>query len=146
MNEHELSPGAAGEAVTALSLQREPTARRCADTSCRPAALLSRLPSSGCFYLVVPVIIFTRTAPYLCKHFCSFQMLYYVEDIPATIRYFHSLLEAQAKLLIILVSGESWARAMRTLGFLQVQHRPARNQCTFLFKISFTTNRGELAE
>ncbi|XP_059708522.1 histamine N-methyltransferase-like isoform X3 [Haemorhous mexicanus] len=35
------------------------------------------------------------------------QMLYYVKDIPATIRYFHSLLESQAKLLIILVSGES---------------------------------------
>ncbi|NXL56125.1 HNMT methyltransferase, partial [Chordeiles acutipennis] len=35
------------------------------------------------------------------------QMLYYVKDIPATIRYFHSLLEAQAKLLIILVSGAS---------------------------------------
>ncbi|KFO62609.1 Histamine N-methyltransferase [Corvus brachyrhynchos] len=32
------------------------------------------------------------------------QMLYYVRDIPATIRYFHSLLESQAKLLIILVS------------------------------------------
>ncbi|XP_072730246.1 histamine N-methyltransferase-like isoform X2 [Ciconia boyciana] len=35
------------------------------------------------------------------------QMLYYVKDVPATIRYFHSLLEAQAKLLIILVSGTS---------------------------------------
>ncbi|XP_064517684.1 histamine N-methyltransferase-like isoform X3 [Pseudopipra pipra] len=35
------------------------------------------------------------------------QMLYYVKDIPATVRYFHSLLESQAKLLIILVSGES---------------------------------------
>ncbi|NXN57510.1 HNMT methyltransferase, partial [Rynchops niger] len=35
------------------------------------------------------------------------QMLYYVKDIPATIRYFHSLLEAQAKLLIILVSETS---------------------------------------
>ncbi|XP_017595743.1 PREDICTED: histamine N-methyltransferase isoform X1 [Corvus brachyrhynchos] len=34
------------------------------------------------------------------------QMLYYVRDIPATIRYFHSLLESQAKLLIILVSGK----------------------------------------
>ncbi|XP_025979264.2 histamine N-methyltransferase-like [Dromaius novaehollandiae] len=35
------------------------------------------------------------------------QVLYYVKDIPATIRYFHRLLEAQAKLLIILVSGTS---------------------------------------
>ncbi|XP_077791852.1 histamine N-methyltransferase-like isoform X2 [Podarcis muralis] len=32
------------------------------------------------------------------------QMLYYVKDIPATIRFFHSLLEPGAKLLIILVS------------------------------------------
>ncbi|OPJ79737.1 histamine N-methyltransferase [Patagioenas fasciata monilis] len=32
------------------------------------------------------------------------QMLYYVKDVPATIRYFQSLLEAQGKLLIILVS------------------------------------------
>ncbi|KAF1665230.1 Histamine N-methyltransferase, partial [Aptenodytes patagonicus] len=35
------------------------------------------------------------------------QMLYYVKDVPATIRYFHGLLEAQGKLLIILVSGTS---------------------------------------
>ncbi|NXD76969.1 HNMT methyltransferase, partial [Halcyon senegalensis] len=35
------------------------------------------------------------------------QMLYYVEDIPATIRYFHSLLETQAKLLLIVVSENS---------------------------------------
>nr|XP_005487954.1 histamine N-methyltransferase isoform X1 [Zonotrichia albicollis] len=35
------------------------------------------------------------------------QMLYYVKDIPATVRYFHSLLESQGKLLIILVSGKS---------------------------------------
>ncbi|NXW40680.1 HNMT methyltransferase, partial [Nyctiprogne leucopyga] len=35
------------------------------------------------------------------------QMLYYVKDVPATIRYFHSLLGAQAKLLIIVVSGTS---------------------------------------
>ncbi|NXS98807.1 HNMT methyltransferase, partial [Jacana jacana] len=35
------------------------------------------------------------------------QMLYYVKDIPATIQYFHSLLETQGKLLIILVSGTS---------------------------------------
>ncbi|NXL45810.1 HNMT methyltransferase, partial [Podilymbus podiceps] len=35
------------------------------------------------------------------------QMLYYVKDVPATIQYFHSLLETQAKLLIILVSGTS---------------------------------------
>lgn len=93
--------------MTAPSLQSEPTARCCANVSCHPAALSLRLPPFGFFYLMVPVIIFTKTAPYLCKHLCSFQMLYYEKDIPATIRYFHSLLEAQAKLLIILVSGES---------------------------------------
>ncbi|NXD10971.1 HNMT methyltransferase, partial [Nothocercus nigrocapillus] len=35
------------------------------------------------------------------------QMLYYVKDIPATIRYFHQLLAEQAKLLIVLVSGKA---------------------------------------
>ncbi|NXW15306.1 HNMT methyltransferase, partial [Circaetus pectoralis] len=45
------------------------------------------------------------------------QMLYYVKDIPATIRYFHSLLEAQAKLLIILVSETSgWETLWRKYG------------------------------
>ncbi|KAH1184885.1 histamine N-methyltransferase [Mauremys mutica] len=45
------------------------------------------------------------------------QMLYYVKDIPATIQYFHSLLEAKAKLLIILVSGTSgWARLWKKYG------------------------------
>ncbi|NXH69699.1 HNMT methyltransferase, partial [Hydrobates tethys] len=45
------------------------------------------------------------------------QMLYYVKDIPATIRYFHSLLEAQAKLLIILVSGFSgWEKLWKKYG------------------------------
>lgn len=93
--------------MTAPSLQSEPTARSCANASCHPTALGLRLPPFGFFYLVVPVILFTRTAPDFCKQLCSFQMLYYEKDIPATIRYFHSLLEAQAKLLIIMVSGES---------------------------------------
>ncbi|XP_061464879.1 histamine N-methyltransferase isoform X2 [Rhineura floridana] len=45
------------------------------------------------------------------------QMLYYVQDIPATIRFFHSLLEPGAKLLIILVSGTSgWARLWKKFG------------------------------
>ncbi|XP_053453800.1 histamine N-methyltransferase [Nycticebus coucang] len=35
------------------------------------------------------------------------QMLYYVKDIPATLKFFHSLLGASAKILIILVSGTS---------------------------------------
>ncbi|XP_042299828.1 histamine N-methyltransferase-like isoform X2 [Sceloporus undulatus] len=45
------------------------------------------------------------------------QMLYYVKDIPATIEFFHSLLEPGAKLLIILVSGCSgWARLWKKYG------------------------------
>ncbi|KAH0621369.1 hypothetical protein JD844_022561 [Phrynosoma platyrhinos] len=45
------------------------------------------------------------------------QMLYYVKDIPATIKFFHSLLEPGAKLLIILVSGSSgWARLWKKYG------------------------------
>ncbi|XP_027649666.1 histamine N-methyltransferase isoform X4 [Falco biarmicus] len=45
------------------------------------------------------------------------QMLYYVKDVPATIRYFHSLLEAQAKLLIILVSETSgWENLWKKYG------------------------------
>ncbi|NXA24849.1 HNMT methyltransferase, partial [Ibidorhyncha struthersii] len=45
------------------------------------------------------------------------QMLYYVKDVPATIQYFHSLLEAQAKLLIILVSGTSgWETLWKKYG------------------------------
>ncbi|XP_007086465.1 histamine N-methyltransferase [Panthera tigris] len=35
------------------------------------------------------------------------QMLYYVKDIPATLKFFHSLLATNAKILIILVSGTS---------------------------------------
>ncbi|XP_051480176.1 histamine N-methyltransferase-like isoform X1 [Apus apus] len=45
------------------------------------------------------------------------QMLYYVEDILATIRYFHSLLEAEAKLLIIHSSGTSgWETLWKKYG------------------------------
>nr|XP_031533632.1 histamine N-methyltransferase [Vicugna pacos] len=34
------------------------------------------------------------------------QMLYYVEDIPATLKFFHGLLATSAKILIVLVSGK----------------------------------------
>ncbi|NXW55412.1 HNMT methyltransferase, partial [Eurystomus gularis] len=45
------------------------------------------------------------------------QMLYYVKDIPATIQYFHSLLETQAKLLIIVLSETSgWETLWRKYG------------------------------
>uniref|UniRef100_A0A3Q0SC53 Histamine N-methyltransferase n=1 Tax=Amphilophus citrinellus TaxID=61819 RepID=A0A3Q0SC53_AMPCI len=43
------------------------------------------------------------------------QMLYYVKDPEATVRFFQSLLGKNGKLLIILVSGESgWGRLWRT--------------------------------
>ncbi|NXK49196.1 HNMT methyltransferase, partial [Chauna torquata] len=57
------------------------------------------------------------------------QMLYYVKDIPATIRYFHSLLEAQAKLLIIVVSETSgWETLWRKHG----SSLPLDDLCTYV--------------
>ncbi|CAK6448606.1 unnamed protein product [Pipistrellus nathusii] len=45
------------------------------------------------------------------------QMLYYVKDIPATLKFFHSLLSTNAKLLIVLVSGISaWDKLWRKYG------------------------------
>ncbi|NXG67290.1 HNMT methyltransferase, partial [Hemiprocne comata] len=45
------------------------------------------------------------------------QVLYYVEDTLATIRYFHSILEAEAKLLIIHSSGTSgWETLWKKYG------------------------------
>ncbi|XP_077009795.1 histamine N-methyltransferase [Tamandua tetradactyla] len=45
------------------------------------------------------------------------QMLYYVKDIPATLKFFHSLLATSAKILIILVSGTSgWDKLWRKYG------------------------------
>ncbi|NXG75760.1 HNMT methyltransferase, partial [Baryphthengus martii] len=57
------------------------------------------------------------------------QMLYYVKDIPAMIRYFHSLLETQAKLLIIVVSETSgWESLWRKFAsFL-----PSEGVCTYI--------------
>lgn len=57
------------------------------------------------------------------------QMLYYVKDIPAIIRYFHSLLAAQAKLLIILVSETSgWETLWRKYG----SSFPTDDLCTYV--------------
>lgn len=45
------------------------------------------------------------------------QMLYYVKDIPATLRFFHGLLAANAKILIVLVSGSSgWDKLWKKYG------------------------------
>ncbi|XP_038607769.1 histamine N-methyltransferase-like isoform X2 [Tachyglossus aculeatus] len=44
-------------------------------------------------------------------------MLYYVKDIPATLSFFHGLLDANARILIILVSGSSgWAHLWKQYG------------------------------
>ncbi|XP_064291330.1 histamine N-methyltransferase-like isoform X2 [Passer domesticus] len=57
------------------------------------------------------------------------QMLYYVKDIPETLRYFHSLLESQAKLLIILVSGKSgWETLWKKYG----SSFPLEDLCIFV--------------
>ncbi|NWI51218.1 HNMT methyltransferase, partial [Calyptomena viridis] len=57
------------------------------------------------------------------------QMLYYVKDVPATIRYFHSLLESQAKLLIILVSANSgWQTLWNKYG----SYFPVDDLCSFV--------------
>ncbi|KYO18074.1 histamine N-methyltransferase-like [Alligator mississippiensis] len=54
------------------------------------------------------------------------QMLYYVQDIAATIRYFHSLLDAKAKLLIIIVSGSSgWDTLWKKYGSLLPLNAPS---------------------
>ncbi|NXT98183.1 HNMT methyltransferase, partial [Buphagus erythrorhynchus] len=57
------------------------------------------------------------------------QMLYYVKDIPATLRYFHSLLESQAKLLIVLVSGKS---SWETLWRKYSSSFPSEGLCSFI--------------
>ncbi|NXC44908.1 HNMT methyltransferase, partial [Penelope pileata] len=57
------------------------------------------------------------------------QMLYYVKDIPATLRYFHSLLEAHAKLVVILVSETSgWETLWRKYG----SSLPLGDLCTYV--------------
>lgn len=128
MNECELGPGRAREQAR----QWQPRACRLCPLpgvvlTCL-VGLLSRLPPFGFFYLLVPVIISTRTTLYLCKISVSFQMLYYVKDVPATIRYFHSLLETQAKLLIILVSGESCSTSVARSG---KSHEDLWGSCKF---------------
>ncbi|XP_072469302.1 histamine N-methyltransferase [Notamacropus eugenii] len=45
------------------------------------------------------------------------QMLYYVKDVPATLKFFHSLLDTMGKILIILVSGTSgWDKLWKKYG------------------------------
>uniref|UniRef100_A0A8D0EH83 Histamine N-methyltransferase n=1 Tax=Salvator merianae TaxID=96440 RepID=A0A8D0EH83_SALMN len=60
------------------------------------------------------------------------QMLYYVKDIPATIKFFHSLLDPGAKLLIILVSETSgWARLWKKYG----SRLPLNDLCLYVSSV-----------
>ncbi|NWR57574.1 HNMT methyltransferase, partial [Bucorvus abyssinicus] len=60
------------------------------------------------------------------------QMLYYVKDIPATIWYFHSLLETQGKLLIIVVSETSgWEALWRKYS----SSFPLQDFCTYISSV-----------
>ncbi|NXX83172.1 HNMT methyltransferase, partial [Urocolius indicus] len=63
------------------------------------------------------------------------QMLYYVKDIPATIRYFHSLLEAGGKLLIIVLSGTS---GWEVLWKKHASSFPLEDFCTFVTSADIT--------
>ncbi|XP_019781068.1 histamine N-methyltransferase isoform X2 [Orcinus orca] len=54
------------------------------------------------------------------------QMLYYVKDIPGTLKFFHSLLATGAKILITLVSGTSgWDKLWKKYG----SHLPRDDLC-----------------
>ncbi|KAG8548212.1 hypothetical protein GDO81_026155 [Engystomops pustulosus] len=57
------------------------------------------------------------------------QMLYYVKDVPATLRFFRSLLAADGKLLIILVSGSSgWSTLWKKYG----SRLPLNDLCLYI--------------
>lgn len=57
------------------------------------------------------------------------QMLYYVKDIPATLKFFHSLLATNAKILIILVSGTSgWGKLWKKYG----SRLPLNDLCLYI--------------
>ncbi|XP_024619873.1 histamine N-methyltransferase isoform X1 [Neophocaena asiaeorientalis asiaeorientalis] len=57
------------------------------------------------------------------------QMLYYVKDIPATLKFFHSLLATRAKILITLVSETSgWDKLWKKYG----SHLPQDDLCQYV--------------
>ncbi|XP_037704654.1 histamine N-methyltransferase isoform X3 [Choloepus didactylus] len=69
------------------------------------------------------------------------QMLYYVKDIPATLKFLHSLLATSAKLLIILVSefnGEKKFPVSSEIILSQMPEGPHQ-----LWRLKFTTTRQE---
>ncbi|XP_074071172.1 histamine N-methyltransferase [Macrotis lagotis] len=63
------------------------------------------------------------------------QMLYYVKDIPATLKYFHSLLDTKGKILIILVSGISgWDKLWKKYG----SRLPQNDLCLYVSSSDIT--------
>lgn len=63
------------------------------------------------------------------------QMLYYVKDISATLKFFHGLLATNAKMLIILVSGTSgWDKLWRKYG----SRLPQNDLCQYITSSDLT--------
>ncbi|XP_066088854.1 histamine N-methyltransferase [Saccopteryx bilineata] len=63
------------------------------------------------------------------------QVLYYVKDIPATLKFFHSLLATNAKILIIIVSGtSSWGKLWKKYG----SRLPRDDLCLYITSTDLT--------
>ncbi|XP_049629721.1 histamine N-methyltransferase [Suncus etruscus] len=63
------------------------------------------------------------------------QMLYYVKDIPATLKFFHNLLATNAKILIIIVSGASgWDKLWKKYG----SRLPLNDLCQYITSSDLT--------
>ncbi|XP_049745209.1 histamine N-methyltransferase [Loxodonta africana] len=63
------------------------------------------------------------------------QVLYYVKDIPATLKFFHSLLATNAMILIVVVSGASgWAKLWKKYGF----RLPSDDLCLYVTSSDLT--------
>ncbi|XP_027691414.1 histamine N-methyltransferase [Vombatus ursinus] len=63
------------------------------------------------------------------------QMLYYVKDIPDTLKFFHSLLDTKGKILIILVSGTSgWDKLWKKYG----SRLPQNDLCLYVSSSDIT--------
>ncbi|XP_036884675.1 histamine N-methyltransferase isoform X2 [Sturnira hondurensis] len=69
------------------------------------------------------------------------QMLYYVKDIPSTLKFFHSLLATNAKILIIVVSGTSgWDKLWKKYG----SRLPRDDLCQYITATDLTQMMDEL--
>ncbi|XP_036989106.2 histamine N-methyltransferase isoform X2 [Artibeus jamaicensis] len=69
------------------------------------------------------------------------QVLYYVKDIPATLKFFHSLLATNAKILIVVVSGTSgWDKLWKKYG----SRLPRDDLCQYITAADLTQMMDEL--